>query len=433
MASDTNINADQSKPSYADRLKTNVKYDQRLKRNILEINIEKKDEETELILDQNVIARLMNSLKMNVEKEMEGYQVKMTKGGAVIQVWCKIGVDLDKFCMDEKIKVGNGVYTGSIHPAGRRDVTVTVSGLNWNTPDSLVMEYIRKFGGELVTEEVIYSKHGGEGPLAGMKNGDRKYQAIFNGTKMGTFHFIDGERVKIYYRGNTKTCGYCQSTADTCAGAGLAKECKNKGGKKVDLADHMRTVWKKIGFSPTSFTLPEALDTETEYDVTVKEAPSFNYSAGKKSDLSDVDLKKVTGVEVRNFPDTLQDEEVRSFIEEKLGKQISKMSYERKFKQLNVKVEPGNGMAGSKIQQFANEINFLVSKKKFFGNPLYCRLLKNLTPEKEKPKDQNSQTNKTCKSPILSLGSVSAKRVHAQVGSPVSPEGTPFVKKSNLL
>ena len=74
MASDKHQNrTEQSKPSYADRLKTNVKYDQRLKRNILEINIEKKDEETELILDQNVIARLMNSLKMNVEKEMEGY------------------------------------------------------------------------------------------------------------------------------------------------------------------------------------------------------------------------------------------------------------------------------------------------------------------------------------------------------------------------
>ena len=185
-------------PSYADRLKTNIKFDQRLKRNVLEINIEKEENEIEVVLDQNVVAKLTKSLKMDVSSEMEGYQTKFTKYGAIISVWCRQGVNLEKFCRNEKIQVTNGVYTGNIYPAGRKDVSVKVSGLNWNTPDSLVIEYIKKFGGQLVSDEVIYETFT-DGPLCGKKTGDRKYQVIFSGIQMGTFHFLDGERVKFFY------------------------------------------------------------------------------------------------------------------------------------------------------------------------------------------------------------------------------------------
>ena len=41
MAADTSLQ--DGRPSYADRLRTNVKFDQRLKRNILEIFIEKEE------------------------------------------------------------------------------------------------------------------------------------------------------------------------------------------------------------------------------------------------------------------------------------------------------------------------------------------------------------------------------------------------------
>ena len=51
----------------------------------------------------------------------------------------------------ENIMVNNGVITGSIQPAGRKDVIVTVSGLNFNTPDTLMQEYIFKFGGKLMS------------------------------------------------------------------------------------------------------------------------------------------------------------------------------------------------------------------------------------------------------------------------------------------
>ena len=57
--------------SYADRLKTNIRYDQRLKRNILDIEIEKLDTENKMVLEQTYLARLLTSLGMNVKTQTQ--------------------------------------------------------------------------------------------------------------------------------------------------------------------------------------------------------------------------------------------------------------------------------------------------------------------------------------------------------------------------
>ena len=61
--------------TYAERLKTNIRYDQRLKRNVLDIEIEKLDRENDLDLGQTCVARLLTSIGMNIERELVGYQV----------------------------------------------------------------------------------------------------------------------------------------------------------------------------------------------------------------------------------------------------------------------------------------------------------------------------------------------------------------------
>ena len=106
-------------------------------------------------------------------------------------------------CKVEGIKVGKGIITGQIRPAGRKDVTLTASGLDFNTPDSLVFEYIQKFGGVVISNQVLYSRFS-EGPFKGKYNGERIYQVDFtNSTRsMGTYHWLDGSRVRIFYRGN---------------------------------------------------------------------------------------------------------------------------------------------------------------------------------------------------------------------------------------
>ena len=109
---------------------------------------------------------------------------------------------------------------------------------------------------------------------------------------MGTFHFLDGERVKIFYRGNLKTC----------PGNGIAKECKNNGGTRLDLAKHMKKVWEQIGFSPTLFELPEAADEDTgEGDKNIFQKENFKQPIAKPQ-LIESDINMITGFEVRNIP-----------------------------------------------------------------------------------------------------------------------------------
>jgi hypothetical protein len=50
-------------------------------------------------------------------------------------------ISLDRFCKYISIKVTVGVMTGKIRPAGIKDVTVSVVGLDFNTPDLFVVDY----------------------------------------------------------------------------------------------------------------------------------------------------------------------------------------------------------------------------------------------------------------------------------------------------
>ena len=207
LVSDKNkVNPSATVLSYADRLKTNVKFDQRLKRNVLEIEIKKADKEAEIALNDEIVARVTRSIGLDIGSQIEGYQVQYGRT-PIIHVWCSPGVQLDKYCFSESIAISRGVSTGRIRPAGKRDVFVSITGLNFNTPDSLVQNYIEKFGGKLVTDRVIYGKFK-EGPFTGKFNGERRYQVDFSDshTNMGSYHILDGHRVRVNFKGNITTC-----------------------------------------------------------------------------------------------------------------------------------------------------------------------------------------------------------------------------------
>ena len=81
--------------------------------------------------------------------------------------------NLEKFCLSESISISKILSTGIIRPAGKCDIMVTVCGLDWNTPDSLVQEYIQKFGGKLMTQDAVYHRYK-QSALASKLNGDRQ-------------------------------------------------------------------------------------------------------------------------------------------------------------------------------------------------------------------------------------------------------------------
>ena len=113
----------------------NIRYDQKLKRNVLDIEVEKDNVEDEMILSEETVQKLLNKINMSIETHVEGFQVSHGRKKAKIEVLCKAGLDLEQFCLQESIQVEKGVKTNFIRLAGRRDVEVTVTGLGFNTPD----------------------------------------------------------------------------------------------------------------------------------------------------------------------------------------------------------------------------------------------------------------------------------------------------------
>ena len=56
---------------------------------------------------------------------------------------------------------------------------------------------------------------------------------------LGTYHLIDGVRIRINYRNCIQTCSRCYSTPDFCPGGVYGRKCYELGGQKIQLAEHI--------------------------------------------------------------------------------------------------------------------------------------------------------------------------------------------------
>jgi hypothetical protein len=304
--------------------------------------------------------------------------------------------------------VSKGVRTGIIRPAGRTDVTV--NGMDFNTPDSLMFEYIQKFGGVLVNNSVIYSKFS-EGPFKGKFTGERKYQVPNNAKKMGTYHYLDNARIKIFYRGNEKTCGRCHLPPRTCPGAGLAKDCHSKGGERVFLSDHMRKTWEEIGFKPATFTRPTN-DDAGESDKPIAETNNFRRKDPTAA-VNEADEERFVGLTIANINLEVSDEDIKKFVSENVSKDLDEKSIDIIRDKTKAVVTITSNLTAEVIKEALSRINFIESKKKFFDRPLYCRPLRDITPNKN-PEIINNSTVQESKTPSTEVKTSSTSTPQAQ-------------------
>ena len=98
--------------------------------------------------------------------------------------------------------------------------------------------------------------------LQGEVQRGRKFQVDFtkSGRHMGTFHLIDGLKVRIYYPGNPKTCGRFHKSGKDCPEGRIAKVCEENGGVRRFLSDHMRSLWAEVNFTPVVFELGSSFE-----------------------------------------------------------------------------------------------------------------------------------------------------------------------------
>ena len=80
-------------PSYSEKLKVNVVRSERLKRNVLEIQIIA-DNGSDTNVDKETVAKLLAKLGIDWKTNMQGYQLSWKR----IYVWFKESFDIKRFC-----------------------------------------------------------------------------------------------------------------------------------------------------------------------------------------------------------------------------------------------------------------------------------------------------------------------------------------------
>ena len=152
-------------PSYANRVKKSLRNHKKLDRNVLEIIMEKKNKEF-LYLNGDEVAQVCEIVGVRVGSDTQGYQAQYSVKGITLSVWVNPNVSLEKYVTRESKEFNSDLIITAVRPAVRREVTVLVTGLHFNTPDDLVSDYIECFGAKVVRSETTYGVHR-EGPWKG--------------------------------------------------------------------------------------------------------------------------------------------------------------------------------------------------------------------------------------------------------------------------
>ena len=408
---------------YSDRVKVTIARSERLKRNVLEINLESEAEADRI--DKDVMAKLFTSMGFK-KSELEGYQLS---GKRKLFVWFHEGIDLSKYCRDECYRVAPGVKTALIKPMDNKQVVVTIKNININTPDTLLFSYLSHFG-KLASQKVVYDTDR-DGPLEGLKNGDRKYKMDFSGGRnMGTFHLVDGANVVVSYAGQRKTCGRCHGDSRTCPGGGWARSCDLKQGARVELRDHMKQLWSEIGFCPEKFELDTAGDDGADLDVT-------SFTPPPRAVVAEADKAKFSGVNIRNLPKDMSLTDLQTLLEDKglpVGHdKISLLKYKRS---VGADIDSLSADVCIKLIEAINDQFYEVLDRK-----LYCTGVSDIaSPEKSASKPppsspvMNLDTKSLATSSIPGLPEVDRKKsemIRKKTSRTVNVMDTPGVGKNS--
>ena len=102
---------------------------------------------------------------------------------------------------------------------------------------------------------------------------------------MGTYHFIGTNKVKVIYKGNTKTCGKCHQEQSRCPGKAIASECSSE---RTPLDNHMSRLMAKVErmkIQRNTTTSPKGHEVRKEDYIVTEEINSG--ASGNTNDLGE--------------------------------------------------------------------------------------------------------------------------------------------------
>ena len=216
-------------------------------KNVLEVRLEK-SENARFYLNNIETEGLLT--KLGIDSSHFTGVSSCPEGKGVVYITLHPSVNINRFLhKNEAYVLKEGVQTSIIRPAGKKEVSVLVSGLHPNTKDQAVIRYLAAHGKVSPSDPAIhhvYPGRPGSSMLAGKLNGNRSYMVEIT-KPMGSFHIIDGEKVSIRYRGQLRTCARCHQPETQCPGKSVAKECT---APRVLLSCHMQEHWKTVSYVP---------------------------------------------------------------------------------------------------------------------------------------------------------------------------------------
>ena len=306
------------------------------------------------------------------------------QGRGVIFITLKMVIEITRFCRYDVLEItASGTRAVMVKPAVKREVVVTAKGIHLNTKNAVVLDYLGKFG-EVSTNKVVYGVYTA-GPLKGFKNGDRSYQIeIKPGTNLGSYHFIDSQKVSIRYPGQQQTCARCHQTPRCCRGKGMARKCEAEGGEKVEFTDHILDLWKRIGYSPDKVELGEIENLDSESSIPQQTGGSFTPKKGPEEVA-----EKFTGVSINRFPRSADHGEIMEFLV-KCGLPESKKD--------NVNINFGKVIIKDLENGECMTLIEVIQGKRHFDQKMFCNGFIPLTPEKAaEPESDISSANESVK------------------------------------
>ena len=204
---------------------------------MIEIKVESRNTERPMNINSRTVGDICNMIGIDIPVILFGYQIHFSYRSSIVNLFVKDGVPIEQYIRREPFPLNDELEVKSITQAGVKEVTIVVMGLDFMVEDEVMMEYIKSFGGVIKSDRVIYSKDK-QGPFKGLLNGERRYLVDMSGAlcNMGTYHHIGENKVKVIYKGNSRTCGRCHEEQQKCSGRGIARECTSG---RISLEHHM--------------------------------------------------------------------------------------------------------------------------------------------------------------------------------------------------
>ena len=89
---------------------------------------------------------MCNIVGIKAGEDTEGYKANYNQKLITVAVWAKQGISLEKFVTENPKDYNSELIISQVRPAQRREVTLLVTGLPFNTPDGQVKHYVEAFG-----------------------------------------------------------------------------------------------------------------------------------------------------------------------------------------------------------------------------------------------------------------------------------------------